>query len=193
MPHNNREVVRNSPADRTTGVEKRLCCVTTRRRAEPFPLTESRWPMMVSEIASAALVLPRRASDAPRARPVAPAAASLLASDARPADNPAPGSTAGSTAVLDKAVHSPWQGKLAIPAATPWSNHPRRRYAAYDPWEQASPLGQPGEDVGASSSGTYPLVFCLVLNRRLATAFPHAVSLGQKARDTREGGSDTPQ
>jgi hypothetical protein len=36
-------------------------------------------------------------------------------------------------------------------------------------------LGQPGEDVGASSSGTYPLVFRPVLDRPLATAFPHTV------------------
>jgi hypothetical protein len=36
-------------------------------------------------------------------------------------------------------------------------------------------LGQPGEDVCASSSGTYPLVLRRVLNRPRATAFPHAI------------------
>jgi hypothetical protein len=155
-PHENRAAVRNSPAGYTTDAEKTFCCVTTRRRAEPFRAVGIRRPAMVWERAAGALVLPRRASDAFRAPPAALAAASLPASDARPAGNGGPDSIAGSTAVLDRAAHSPWQGKIAIPPL--WSNHPRRRYAAHVSWEVYAPLRQPGEDVRASSSGTYPLL-----------------------------------
>lgn len=162
-------VARNNLAGCTTDVEKTFCCVTTRRRAEPFRPTKTRQPVAVGKRAGGDLVPPRRASDGPRAPPAALAAASLPASDARPAGKRGPDNTAGSTAVPDRAVHSLWQGKFANPAVPPWSNHPHRRYAVNDPWEVLAPLGQPGEDVGASSSGTYPLVLRPVLNRRLAT------------------------
>jgi len=132
-------------------------------------------PVAAWEYAGGARVRPRRASDAPQARPADPAAASWPANNARPAGNWGPDSTAGSTAGPDKAAHSLWQGTFAIPVEPPWSNHPRHRYAAHDPWEVLAPLGQLGEDVRASSSGTYPLVLRHVLSCPLATAFPHAM------------------
>ena len=185
-PHGSHAAARNSPAEHTADAEKIFCCVTTRRRAEPLRSAAA------SEYAGDALVPPRRASDAPRAQPADPAAASSLAIDARPADNPDLGSSAGSTAGRGRTAHSPWPGKAAIPVAPPWSNHPRRRYAAHGPWEVTAPLGQPGEDVCASSLGTYPLVLGPIFNRPPATAFPHAASLRQRARDTQEGGYDAP-
>ena len=148
--------IRNSLADRTTGAEKTFCCVTTRRQTEPFRAVGTRRPVVTWEHVGGGLVPPRRAADAFRAPPAALAAASLPASDARPAGNGGPDSIAGSTAVLDRAAHSPWQGKIAIPPL--WSNHPHRRYAAHVSWEVYAPLRQPGEDVRASSSGTYPLL-----------------------------------
>jgi len=157
---------RNNLAGCTTDAEKSFCCVTTRRQAKPFRPIETRQP--TAGRAGGDPVPPRRASDGPPAQPAALAAASWPASDARPAGKPAPDNTAGSTAVPDRAVHSLWQGKFANPAVPPWSNHPHRRYAVNDPWEVIAPLGQPGEDVCASSSGTYPLLLCSVLNRRLA-------------------------
>ena len=162
---------RNNLAGCTTDAEKSFCCVTTRRRAETFRPPETCRPA-AWECAGGDLVPPRRASDGPPAPPAALAAASLPASDARPAGKRGPDNTAGSTAVPDRAVHSLWQGKFANPAVPPWSNHPHRRYAVNDPWEVLAPLGQPGEDASTSSSGTYPLMLGPVYNRRLATAFP---------------------
>ena len=179
-PHGNHRAARSNLAGCTTDAEKSFCCVTTRRRAEPFRPTETRRPVAAWERAGGDLVLPRRASDGPPAPPAALAAASLPASDAPPAGKRGPDSIAGSTAVPDRAVHSPWQGKIAIPAVPPWSDHPHRRYAVNDPWESIAPLGQPGEDVRASSSGTYPLVLRSVRNRPLAIAFPHAMSSAKK-------------
>ena len=135
---------RSNQAGCTTDAEKSFCCVTTRRRAEPFRPTETRRPVAAWERAGGDLVLPRRASDGPRAPPAALAAASLPASDAPPAGKRDPGNTAGSTAVPDRAVHSLWPGKFANPAVPPWSNHPRRRYAVNDPWEVLLPWGSPG-------------------------------------------------
>jgi hypothetical protein len=161
-PHGNHRAARSNLAGCTTAGEKSFCCVTTRRRAETF--LSAAW-----ECVGGDFVPPRHASDGPRAPPAALAAASLPASDARPVGNGGPDNTAGSTAVPDRAVRSLWQGKFAIPAVPPWSNHPHRRYAVNDPWEVIAPLGQPGEDVGASSSGTYPLLLSSGPNCPLAT------------------------
>ena len=174
-PHGNHMAARNNLAGCTTDAEKSFCCVTTRCRAEPSRPTETRRPAAAWEYAGGDLVPPPRVADDPRAQPAALAAASLPASDARPAGKRGPDNTAGSTAVRGRTAHSPWQGKFAIPVAPLWSSRPRRHYAVHDPWEVMAPLGQPGEDVGASSSGTYPLLLCLVLDRPLAIAFPHTM------------------
>ena len=160
VSHESRTAVRNSPAGHTADVEKIFCCVTTRRRAKPFRPTEIHWSAAVWGHASGALAPPRRASDAPRAQLAALAAASSLASDAPPADNRGLGSSVGSTAVPGRTAHSPWQGKVAIPVDSPWSNHPPRRYAVHDPWEVTAPLGQPGEDVDDPPRALIP--WCLV-------------------------------
>jgi len=171
VPHGNHMAARNSLAGCITDAEKTFCCVTTRRRVETLRPPETCRPAAWEFVVGVPVPL-RRASDAPRAPPAVLAAASLPASDAQPAGKRDPDNTAGSTAVPDRAAHSLWQGKFANPAAPPWSNQPHCRYAVHDPWEVLAPLGQPGEDVCASSSGTYPLLLCSVLNRRLATAFP---------------------
>jgi hypothetical protein len=187
----NHMAARNSLAGCTADAENSFCCVTTRRRTMPFRSAQTCQPVMASEHADGDPVPPRCASDGPPAPPAALAAASLPASDARPAGKPAPDNTAGSTAVPDRAARSLWQGKFANPVVPPWSNHPHRRYAVHDPWEVLAPLGQPGEDVCASSSGTYPLVLCSVLNRRLAT--PSLTPCpSTKSEGHQEGGYDAP-
>ena len=136
--------VRNSPAGYTTDAEKSFCCVTTRRRAEPFRPAETRRPVGLGSTSAAVsfrlgVLLTPFGLRPPLSLPLR-----CLPATHGPQAMRGPDSTAGSTAVLDRAVHSPWQGKIAIPAAPLWSNHPRRRYAVHDPWEVMLPWGSPG-------------------------------------------------
>ena len=173
VPHGNHTAIHNSPADHTADAEKIFCCVTTRHRVEPFRPTETRRPAAAWERADAVLVPPRRVSDAPRARPAAPVAVLWPASDAPPAGNRGLGSSVGSIAVRGRTAHTPWQGKVAIPADSPWSNHPPRRYAVHDPWEVTAPLGQPGEDVDDPPRALIP--WCLVPSSITYWRLPPAV------------------
>jgi hypothetical protein len=183
-PRENHKAARNSPAEHTADAEKIFCCVTTRRQAKP--VRPAAW-----ECAGGDPVRPQRVSDGPPAPPAALVAASWPASDARPDGKQGRDNIAGSTAVPDRAGRSLWQGKFAIPVAPPWSNHPHRCYAVHDPWEVLAPLGQPGEDVCASSSGTYPLVLCSVLNHRLATP-PPTPCPSTKSEGHQKGGYHAP-
>lgn len=191
MPHGSHMAARSNPAGCTTDGEKSFCCVTTRRQGETFRPPETCRPVAAWELAGGDLVPPRRASDGHPAPPAALAAASLLASDARPAGKRGPDSIAGSTVVPDRAVHSLWQGKFANPAVPLWSNHPHRCYAVNDPWEVLLPWGSLGRMFAHPPRALIPWCFVpssIARWRRL----PSRHAPRPRARDTQEGGYDAP-